>query len=143
MEELARRVTATTSLEPSIAKAAIGHVLMFLRDQVPEGHVGEFIDKSPDARQFVAAAQSKGDSGVTQAIEALKSFMGYGRADLNILAGKLANLGLNQTQIEGLVKEVLARADILIGPEGIAKVREILPELAARSASAPTMRPGA
>lgn len=143
MEELARRVEAATSLDPAIAKAAIGHVLLFLRDKVPEGNVGEFIDSTPRAREYVAAAQASGDSGVTQAIEALRSFMGFGRADLNILAGKLANLGLSETQIEGLVREILARADMLIGPEGVAKVREILPALAQRSATAPGMRPGA
>jgi hypothetical protein len=84
MEQLTDRVVQTTSLEPSIAKAAIGMVLMFLRDEVPEGRVAEFIDKMPGARAAVAAAQARGDGGVTQVIEGLTSFMGHGRADLNI-----------------------------------------------------------
>lgn len=133
MEELARRVELTTALEPSIAKAAIGHVLIFLRDAVPNGHVGEFIDKTPRAQEFVNAASAMSDSGVTQFIEGLTSFMGHGRVDLNILAGKLANLGLTEEQTEGLLREVVARADILIGPEGVAKIRETLPMLYERS----------
>ncbi|WP_442753814.1 hypothetical protein ACNHKD_12490 [Methylocystis sp. JAN1] len=148
MEELSRRVVETTSLEPSIAKAAIGHVLRFLRDEVPEGHVAEFIDKMPGAREAVAAAQAASDGGVTQAIEGMTSFMGHGRADLNILVGKLANLGLTQEQSERLIEETLLRANALIGEEGAAKIRAMLPALAERSGVKPKsestgeMRPG-
>lgn len=137
MEQLTDRVIQTTSLEPSIAKAAIGMVLMFLRDEVPEGRVAEFIDKMPGARAAVAAAQARGDGGVTQAIEGLTSFMGHGRADLNILIGKLANLGVNETQARQLLEETLMRAEALIGPEGAAKIRAMLPEMAMRSGVTP------
>jgi hypothetical protein len=148
MEELTTRVVEATSLEPSIAKAAIGHVLRFLRDKVPEGHVAEFIDKMPGAREAVAAAGATGDGGVTQAIEGLTSLMGHGRADLNILVGKLANLGLTPSQSERLIEETLLRAESLIGEEGVAKIRAMLPALADRSGAAPSsesadgMRPG-
>lgn len=133
MEELSRRVVEKTSLEPSIAKAAIGHVLRFLRDEVPDGHVAAFIDKMPGARQAVAAAQASGDGGVTQAIEGMTSFMGHGRANLNILVGKLANLGLSETQSENLIEETLMRAESLIGEAGVARIRTLLPSLAQRS----------
>lgn len=137
MEQLTDRAIQTTSLEPSIARAAIGMVLMFLRDEVPEGRVAEFIDKMPGARAAVAAAQAKGDGGVTQAIEGLTSFMGHGRADLNILIGKLANLGVTETQARQLLQETLVRAEALIGPEGAAKIRAMLPEIDMRSGVTP------
>jgi hypothetical protein len=137
MQELSRRVVETTTLEPSIARAAIGHVLLFLRDKVPGGHVDEFIDKMKGAREDVAAALATGDGGVTQVIEGMTSFMGHGRADLNILVGKLANLGLTEAQSERLIEEVVARAKSLIGEEGVAKIRAILPALAERSGVAP------
>ncbi|WP_363348718.1 hypothetical protein [Methylocystis echinoides] len=136
MEELTRRVVESTTLDPTIAKAAIGHVLMFLRDEVPEGHVGELIDKMTGAREAVAAAQAKSDGGVTQAIEGMTSFMGHGRADLNILIGKLANLGLSAEQSRRLLEETLARAEVLIGAEGVAKIRAMLPAMAERSGMA-------
>ncbi|MGE5388120.1 MAG: hypothetical protein ACM3NE_04445 [Hyphomicrobiales bacterium] len=141
MEQLTDRVVQKTSLEPSIAKAAIGMVLMFLRDEVPEGRVAEFIDKMPGARAAVAAAQARGDGGVTQAIEGLTSFMGHGRADLNILIGKLANLGVTETQARQLLDETLTRAEVLIGPEGAAKIRAIIPEMAMRSGVTPPPQP--
>jgi len=140
MEELSRRVVETTALDPAIAKAAIGHVLLFLRDKVPGGHVAEFIDKTPLAQGFVEAAHASGDGGVTQVIEGLTSLMGHGRADLNILVGKLENLGLKDAQIEGLIKEIVARSEVLIGAEGAAKVREILPAMAERTGRVEELR---
>ncbi len=134
MEEMFARVTDTTALEPSIAKAAIGYVLLFLRDEAPMGKVPEFISKTPRAQEFVNAALARSDAGVTQVVEGMTSFMGHGRADLNILAGKLANLGLSETQTESLLRAVLDRAEVLIGGERIAQIREMLPELKMRSA---------
>ncbi len=138
MEKLTRDVTEVTGLEPSIAKAAVGHVLLFLRDEAPGGHIAELIDKMPRAHEAVEAAAASGDGGVTAAIEGMTSFMGHGRADTNILAGKLLNLGLNQRQIVDLVNEVLSRAESVVGAEGAAKIREILPALNERFGQAPT-----
>ena len=132
MEDLNRRLTETLSLEPSIAKAAIGHVLLFLRDQAPGGHIDEFIDKTSGAREAVAAASATGDGGVTQIIEGFGSLLGQGRADLNILAGKLANLGLTQEQCARLIDETLTRTQAHIGEEGVEKIRSIMPALAER-----------
>lgn len=144
MEELSRRVIDATSLEPAIAKAAIGHLLLFMRDQVPGGHVDEFIAKMPGAREAVSAALATSDGGVTQVIEGMTSFMGHGRADLNILVGKLANLGLTQAQSEKLLDETLTRAQALIGADGVAKIRSIMPALAERAGviTWPKMRGG-
>jgi len=45
MELLTTNVMDATGLDPTIAKAAIGQVLLFLRSEAPLGHVAEFIDK--------------------------------------------------------------------------------------------------
>jgi hypothetical protein len=81
----------------------------------------------PAAKQLVNAANASNASGVTQLIEEMTSLMGHGRADLNILAEKLSNLSLTEDQIKKLLIEVLARANILIGPTVAAKIKEILP----------------
>ncbi len=137
METLMSDVAASTQLEPSIAKAALGHVLLFLRDEVPESRVAEFIDKNPLAHEAVQAAAARWDGGVTAAIEGLTSLMGHGRADVNILAGNLENLGLSAEQINRLAQQIMARAESLVGPDGAARIREILPALAERSGQAP------
>ena len=100
MELLTTNVMDATGLDPAIAKAAIGQVLLFLRGEAPLGHVAEFIDKMPGAHEAVEAAAAHGDGGVTAAIEGMTSFMGRGRADTNILAGRLVDLGLDETQIK-------------------------------------------
>jgi hypothetical protein len=96
----------------------------------------------PQAREAVAAALATGDT-VTVAIEGMRSFMGHGRADLNILAGRLENLGLNEDQIRNLLNEVVLRAQTLIGPEGVDRIKQILPALEERSSrEAEPERPG-
>lgn len=129
MEKLTTNVMDATGLEPAIAKAAIGHVLLFLRAEAPQGRVAEFIDNTPEAREAVEAALARSDGGVTAVIEGMTSFMGYGRADTNILAGNLLNLGLDEKQIKRLVTEMLSRAESLVGAEGAEKIRRILPSL--------------
>jgi hypothetical protein len=143
METLTTNVMNVTGLDPTVAKAAIGHVLLFLRDKAPEGHVAEFIDKMPQAHEAVAAALATGDT-VTVAIEGMRSFMGHGRPDLNILAGRLEGLGLSEDQIRSLLNEVTLRAETLIGPEGVERIKQILPALEERSSrEAEPGRPGA
>ena len=126
METLTTNVMAATGLDPAIGKAAIGHVLLFLRDEVPEGHVAEFIDNTPEAHEAVKAATATDDGGVTALIGGLESLWGHGRADVNILYGKLMNLGLDETQIMSLVKELVSQAETLIGADGLARVMRIL-----------------
>jgi hypothetical protein len=129
MELLTTNVMDATGLDSAIAKAASGQVLLFLRSEAPLGHVAEFIDKMPGAHEAVEAAAAHGDGGVTAAIEGMTSFMGRGRADTNILAGRLVDLGLDETQIKGLVTQILGRAEAAVGAEGAAKMRAILPAL--------------
>lgn len=132
MEVMTTGVATATGLDPAVAKAAIGHVLLFLRDQAPESRMAEFIGKMQFAAEAVEAAAATRDGGLTAAIEGMTSFMGYGRADLNILYGKLTNLGLDEAQIRRLLNEVLARAESLIGKDGVSKIMQIIPALAER-----------
>lgn len=126
METLTSNILEATALDPAIATAAIGHVLLFLKSEAPQSRVAEFIDETPKAREAVEAALASSDAGVTQVIEGMTSFMGRGRADTNILVGKLQLLGLNEKQIKDLVTQVVSRADALVGAEGATRIREVL-----------------
>jgi hypothetical protein len=66
MQELIRRVSTEVGVDEGTAKAAIGHVLLFLRNEAPQGHVGELIDKLPAAREAVAAARILATSASTK-----------------------------------------------------------------------------
>jgi hypothetical protein len=129
METLTSDILAATGLDPAIANAAIGHVLLFLKDEAPESRVADFIESTPKAREAVDAALATLDAGVTQVIEGMTSFIGRGRADTNILVGKLLNLGLDGKQIKDLVARVISHADALLGPEDAARIRGILPAI--------------
>jgi hypothetical protein len=48
---------------------------------------------------------------------------------MNILGGKLGNLGLSEKQTRALLKEVFAYAETLIGKEGVAKITDAMPHL--------------
>lgn len=129
METLTYTILDATGLEPAIAKAAMGHVLLFLQSEAPQSHVAEFIDSNPQAREAVEAALATGDGGVTAVIEGMTAFIGRGRADTNILVGKLQNLGLNEKQIRGLATQVMSRAEVLVGAEGAARIKDALSAL--------------
>ncbi len=111
MEKLTSSVVSETKLDPTVAKAALGLVLSFLRDKDTTGNMQVMIAKMPRAQQDIEAAQSVGDGGVTQVIEGMTSFIGHGRADVNILAGQLEKLGISEAQTDALVRQVINRAE--------------------------------
>jgi len=140
MEELTTNVVAETKLDPTVAKAAIGLVLGFLRDEDKSGNMQVMIAKMPRAQEAIDTAQYTGDGGVTQVIEGMASFVGHGRADLNILAGQLEKLGVSEAQTDVLVRHVLKRAENILGADGVAKIRGILPALRERTDSPTDLR---
>ncbi|MGJ0507918.1 MAG: hypothetical protein ACR652_12520 [Methylocystis sp.] len=129
MKELLTRVCDATGLDETAALPAIGHVLQFIRDHAPASYVAELTDKIPDANQAIAAAAAASDAGVTAAIGMVKGLFGFGQTDMNILSGKLGNLGLSEKQAQALLKEVFAYAESLVGKEGVAKMTAAMPYL--------------
>jgi hypothetical protein len=136
MRELLNRVCESTGLDEAAALPAIGHVLQFMRDHAPASSVAELVDKIPNAQQAVTAAAATSDAGVTAAIGAVKGLLGFGHADMNILGGKLGNLGLSEKQTKALLKEVFAYAESVIGKDNVAKLTEAMPHLSKFMASA-------
>ncbi len=136
MDILTKNVVSATGLKAETARAAIVHVLIFLRDEMPEGHFSEFIDKIRQAREAVDAAAAAGVSRAPAALEGLASVMGHGGPDVSILAGNLMNLGLDPSQVVGLMNEIISRAEAAVGSDDAGKVREILPALAAHCPAA-------
>jgi hypothetical protein len=136
MKQLISSVCEATGLSEAAALPAVGHVLQFMREHAPATKVAELVDKIPDAQQAIAAAAATSDAGVTAAIGAVKGLFGFGHIDMNILGGKLGNLGLSEKQIRALLKEVFAYAESLIGKEDVAKITDAMPHLSGFMASA-------
>ncbi len=133
MDILTRNVIYATGLRREIVKLSVGHVLLFLRDEAPEAHVSELLDKMRQAREALAAAAAVEDGGTKGAIEGLGGSMGSDRADVHILAAKLMKLGLDETQIVNLIKEIIARAESLIGADDVARIQRLLASLIERA----------
>ena len=129
MEKLTSNILEATGLDPSVAKAAIGHVFLFLRDEAPQSGVAEFINKTPEAREAVDAALARSDAPLTEIIEGLTAFIGHGHVNTNILIGKLQNLGLNEKQIKDLITQVVSRSEALVGASCAAKIKELFPAI--------------
>ena len=129
MKELITRVSEATGLDDATAQTAIGHVLRFMLDHAGESNVAEFVGKIPGAHQAMEAAAATGDAGVTAAIGTVKGVLGFGKIDINILSGKLGNLGLSEKQMRELLKEVFAYAEPLVGKAAVATITEAIPHL--------------
>ena len=129
MSELSTRVCEATGLDDATAQTAIGHVLRFMLDHAGESNVAEFVGKIPGAHQAIEAAAATGDAGVTAAIGTVKGVLGFGKIDINILSGKLGNLGLNEKQMRELLKGVFAYAKSLVGKAGVTAITEAMPHL--------------
>ncbi len=112
MHTLTVNVIWATALRRETAKAAICHVLLFLRKELPEAHIVEFIDQMPQALSAVDKAAAAGN--------------GDGRSKEDILREKLENLGLNETQIIALIKEIVARAKTILGADDAGKIKQVL-----------------
>jgi predicted lipid-binding transport protein (Tim44 family) len=124
MDELIARVTAALGVDANVAKVAIGHVLVFLQKEIPDGPVAELIVKLPGAQEAVeAAASDPGGSG------GMLGGLMSGAGGLMALAGKLSGVGLDMGQMQTLAKEVFAYAEGLIGKENVQKIASGVPGL--------------
>ncbi len=122
MHPLTRDVIYATGLRREIAKPAIACVLLFLRSEGP-GHIAEWVDR---LREQVTAALRNGGGA---AAEQLAKLEGQSCADINILAGRLAHLGLHPTQIVCMMNAIIAHAETLVSETRAAEVHGILTEL--------------
>jgi predicted lipid-binding transport protein (Tim44 family) len=124
MDELIARVSAAIGVDAGVARLAVGHVLAFLRKELPDGPVAEFFDSVTGAREAADEAAAAGDAGGMGGL--LGGLMGQG---LMGLAGKLNSLGLDMGQIQKLGHEVFAFAESIVGKEKVQQIAASIPGL--------------
>lgn len=122
MEELIARVSAAIGVDAGVARTAIGHVLAFLRKELPDGPVAEFLDQVAGARQAADEAAAGGES----AGGLLGGLLSGG---LMGLATKLNALGLDMSQIQKLGHEVFGYAESVLGKEKVRQIANSVPGL--------------
>ncbi|MGJ0505881.1 MAG: DUF2267 domain-containing protein [Methylocystis sp.] len=124
MDELIARVSAGVGVDAAVAKTAIGHVLAFLHKELPDGPVGEFLEKVTGAREAADEASASGDAGGMGGL--LGGLLGGG---LMGLATKLNGLGLDMGQIHKLGHEIFGYAEGVVGKEKVQQIANSIPGL--------------
>lgn len=122
MDELIARVSAALGVEADVAKTAVGHVLSFLRKELPDGPVAEFLDQVAGSREAADAVEGGESSGGGL----LGGLLGGG---LMGLATKLNGLGLDMGQIQKLGHEVFGYAETVLGKEKVQQIANSVPGL--------------
>jgi hypothetical protein len=125
MDELIARIATAIGVEASVATAAVGHVLEFLRKEFPNGPVAELISKLPGSEEAINAATT---SSAQAPASGLGGLMGAAGGVMG-LAAKLNSLGLDMGQIQKLAKEVLGHAEQVVGRENVEKIVGAIPAL--------------
>ncbi len=124
MDELIARVSASLGVDADVARTAVGHVLAFLRKELPDGPVAEFLDQVSGSREVAdaAAAQGGGEAGGGL----LGGLLSGGVMGL---ATKLNGLGLDMSQIQKLGHEVFGYAESVLGREKVQQIANSVPGL--------------
>lgn len=120
MDELLAKIAAEASLEPSIAEAAIGHILAYLKAESDDPAVGKMIAETPGAADAVATAGEDSGDG------APGGMMGGG---IMGLGSKLMGLGLDMAQIQIVARELVAFAKVQSDPETVDRALASVPSL--------------
>jgi hypothetical protein len=110
MDELVDQISTATSLDPAIARKAIGIIVGFLRREGPADKVATMIDKLPGAR--VLADEN-----------------GTGSGGLLGVFNDLAGAGLSMTEIQAVASSFLTFAKTKIGEREVDDVVRGIPGL--------------
>lgn len=123
MDELIARVSAAVGVDAEVAKTAIGHVLAFLRKELPDGPVAEFLDQVAGSHEAADAAEAQSEGGGGGLLGGLLS------GGLMGLATKLNGLGLDMGQIQKLGHEIFGYAETILGKEKVQQIANSVPGL--------------
>jgi hypothetical protein len=122
MQDLIARVCAAAGVERAVAEKAIGAILAFLRKEGPKADIDELFATVPGAEAAAAAAEQAGGG-------ALGGLMGMMGGGLMALAGRLAGLGLDMTQMQAIGRELFDYVREKAGDERVRQVAAAIPGL--------------
>lgn len=123
MEDLIARVTASASIDPEVARKAVGMIFAFLSKEGPRAEVEAMFAEVPGAAEAAAMAADDKGGGL------LGGVMGMMGGGLMGLAGRLTGLGLGMTEMQAVGKEVFAFAREKAGDERVGQVAAAIPGL--------------
>jgi hypothetical protein len=132
MEQLIQRIGAAVGVDEATAQVAIGHVLQFLRKELPEGPLADLVNQFPNAQEAIDAAAAAQPEGLGAAMMGgLGGLLGGAGGGVMELVGKLTGAGLDMGQMQKLSHAFFAHAEEVFGKENVDRIIEAIPTLAA------------
>ena len=134
MDEILKTLAEHTGISVETARNALGAVIAFLKEHLPEGLSGQLMQSLPDAHGLASAFEAnkapESGGGLLGAITGLASkVFGDGGADATKVLGMLKQSGLSLDQIHAFVPKVLELIKEHIPAELYDKILALIPGL--------------
>jgi len=132
MDEILKTLAEHTGISPETARTALGAIVTFLKEHLPEGLSGQLMKSLPDAHGLASSFEEnkapEAGGGLLGALTGLASkFLGGG--DASKLLGMLKQSGLSLTQIESFLPKAIELLKAHIPPELMEKIAGLIPGL--------------
>lgn len=132
MPELIQRIVDGAGLDATTAQQAVGSIMSFLQQNVPEGAFNGFLQSIPEAKGILEQTSSAASSGsglMGSLMGAMGSMMGGSGGNIMALFGELSAQGLSMEQMQNIGTEIFAFAKEKMGEEQVAQLLESVPAL--------------
>jgi uncharacterized protein (DUF2267 family) len=132
MDEILKTLAEHTGISVETAKTALGAIITFLREHLPEGLSGQLMNSLPDASSLASSFEEnkapESTGGLIGVFAGLASkVLGEGAGEASKLLGMLQQSGLNLTQIEAFLPKVFELIKEHLPPELFEKVVGLIP----------------
>ena len=141
MDEILKTLAEHTGISVETARNALGAVVAFLKEHLPEGLSGQLMQSLPDAHGLATAYEAnkgpEAGGGLLGAITGLASkFFGEGGTDATKVLGMLKQSGLSLDQIQTFLPKVIELIKAHVPPELYEKIIALVPGLGAAAEKA-------
>ncbi len=132
MDEILKTLAEHTGISVETARSALGAIIAFLKEHLPEGLSGQLMQALPDAHSLASAAEENtpadGGGGLIGALAGLATkVFGEGAGEVSKLLGMLQNSGLNLAQIEAFLPKVFELIKEHLPAEVYEKILALIP----------------
>ena len=139
MDEILKTLASHTGIDVETARKALGAVIAFLKEHLPEGLAGQLMSHLPGATGLAKAYESTAPApaasgGVIGAITGLATkFLGQNAGEATKLLGMLQHSGLDLKQIEAFLPKVIELIKAHIPAELYEKIVALVPGTVAKA----------
>jgi hypothetical protein len=139
MDEILKTLCEHTGIDIETAKKALGAIIAFLKEHLPEGLSGQLMKSLPDAHGLASdyeatAPAAEAQGGLMGALTGLATkFLGENAGEATKLLGMLQHSGLDLKQIEAFLPKVIELIKAHIPAELYDKIIAMIPGAAEKA----------